>query len=58
MAAGTASLGAALGRAYVPGYGLGLVFDTGSKDFFAFQNNAGHRYHVARAKIQWRKSPN
>lgn len=51
------SLGPAIGRAYVPGYGEGVVFDTGHPGYFTVQvTKSGIRHHVRREMIQWRST--
>lgn len=51
-----ATLGPAIGKAYVPGYGTGTVFASEKKDFMTVQiDKTGIRHYVARERIQWRK---
>lgn len=45
-----------LGKGYIPGLGLCYIEDTEKKDFFtALHTRTGHRYWVARERIQWRR---
>lgn len=51
------TLGPAIGKGYVPGYGSGVVFDSDRKDYFTIQvDKTGVRHWVRRDRVQWRKS--
>jgi len=50
------TLGPALGKAYVPGYGSGTVFASEKKDWFTVQiDKTGIRHWVPRERLAWRK---
>lgn len=52
----TTSLGPAIGKAYVPGYGVGTVFASEKRDHFTVQiQHTGIRHWVHRDRLQWRK---
>ena len=47
--------GAALGNAYVPGYGMGIVFDEPTHPaFLTIQTHDGSKHFVNRNRVQWR----
>lgn len=51
------SLGPALGKAYVPGYGSGTVFDSDRPNHFTIQvDRTGIRHWVHRDKVNWRRA--